>query len=36
MKKLTALILALLLASGSIIGCEKDIPGEETTKTTTN
>ena len=32
MKKLTALVLALLLACGSIIGCEKGIPGEETTK----
>ena len=32
MKKLTFL-LALLLASGTMIGCEKDIPSEETTKT---
>jgi len=32
MKKLTAFILALLLACGTVIGCEKDTPGEETTK----
>jgi len=32
MKKLTALILALLLACGTITGCEKGNSGEETTK----
>jgi len=32
MKKLTALLLALLLSCGTVIGCEKDTPAEETTQ----